>query len=161
MRHKYSDRELRSIIMKSLEREAPRRLPFTADADGFRDLWWVHRSVPPGPQDFDWFTFEMGGEEVARAEVNFRSRVHRDYVVPSVPTQIVEITFIEVRNDLVGRGIGPAVVEQIIAHYPDPVFAASPVEAIGYWRELGWLECERIERQPVGNSLFILDTRNL
>lgn len=146
--------------MKQLAQTDSRRLPFTPGIPGFNPTWWQQRSVPPGKEDFAWYAFELDGEEVGRAEVNWRSRVHRDYVVPALPIEVVEITFIEVRGDLRGNRIGPTALDRIMAQYPGAVFAASPVDANGFWTRIEWKDCIRRERQPVGNHLFILDRRH-
>lgn len=134
-------------------------LPFDAGVLGFNERWWVNRPVPMMRDRHDWFSFVVDGEEVARAEVDWATRLGGDYAGPPLPREVVQITFIEVRADRRGAGIGRWTITSLISRYPGSVLVAFSEQADDFWAGVGWERRRRADGDARYRPLFVWDRR--
>lgn len=101
-------------------------MPFDLTVDGFHEDWWANRVGRVGTGHYDWLSFVDQGEEVARAEIDYTATLGGDYTGPPIPRDVIDITFIEVRDERRRNGVGRAVMARIIERYPGRVLMRSP-----------------------------------
>jgi GNAT superfamily N-acetyltransferase len=51
---------------------------------------------------------------------------------------VAEITFIEIRADLHGQGLGTEIVRELMRRYRGRAVAAHPKMSDGFWESIGW-----------------------
>lgn len=133
--------------------------PFDLDVEGFNDDWWNLRVGRVGTSHHDWFSFILDGREVARAEVDYAARLGGDYVGSSLPRDIIDIDFFEVRADRRGEGIGRQAVGLITSRYPGQLLTAFSEQADEFWGAIDWQRRARVDGSKLHRALFVWDGR--
>jgi hypothetical protein len=116
---------------------------------GFTDPWWHHEVRSPDGTEV-WVSFLLGGQEVARAELEMQSDAGISYGVRPPTGGYTEIVFLEIREDLRRTGIGRAAVGLIAADHPGSRLAAFSEDADEFWSSLGWAA----HVKPKGGSAY-------
>jgi len=129
--------------------------PFAADDEGFPGRWW-DRWDRIGDNSTRALNFTMGGEEVARAEVDPAAHiVTSNYVGVGIREDIVDVTFFEVRESRHRQGIGRGAVALIVDHYPGRDLVAFSHDADHFWASIGWQRFTRMDKDEGFPSLFV------
>lgn len=140
-------------VLKQLVQTLDYVMPFNLETPGIEPDWWGHIVGPVWDQPSEFFSVEIDGTEVARAEVE-RPTID-GYVGVAPGTMVVELVFFEVRESHRRLGLGREAVAMIMQHYGDEVFAAFSEDADDFWAGIGWRSYPRIDGDAGYRTLFM------
>lgn len=112
--------------------------PFFEPSDDFNQGWWQSSY----DNHVSWCIKVLhNGVEVARVRLDdtVELSAFADYTwAPAPQTQVIEIDRLEVAQQFRRRGIATAVIDHLLARYPDHTFLALSEQADSFWASLGW-----------------------
>lgn len=131
------------------------RKPFEPGVPGFYEDWWeaTHQRVRADDRT-EYLSFTRGHDEVARAEIDPGACYTARALGTGSDQDVVEISLIEVREDVRTSGIGRAVVADIVRRYEDRLIVATSLapDADAFWASVGWA---MTARGPAGHAVFV------
>ncbi|MBF4587941.1 GNAT family N-acetyltransferase [Curtobacterium sp. VKM Ac-2887] len=131
------------------------RSPFDLTIEGYTNRWWDLRRSRIGDSHYDWFVFDEGGTEVARAEADPDARIESDYVGLTTPRDVVDVIFFEVRSEYRRRGIGTDAAALLVDQYPDRDLIAFSEQADEFWTSSDWSLHQRVDGDRAYRPLFV------